>query len=153
MKDTRPLIGISVGDPAGIGPEITAKALALPEIYEICRPLVVAESQMMREAIRFSGLGLEVRPVSAPGEGLYRCGVIDVLDMKNIDAKEIRYKTVSAETGRASFEYVRKVIELAMAGKIDATVTGPINKEANNTAGFHYSGHTEIYADFTKTRD
>ena len=78
---------------------------------------------------------------------------MDVLDMKNIDAGKIRYKTVSAETGRASFEYVRKVIELAMAGKIDATVTGPINKEAINRAGFHYSGHTEIYADLTKTRD
>jgi 4-phospho-D-threonate 3-dehydrogenase / 4-phospho-D-erythronate 3-dehydrogenase len=153
MKEMRPLIGISAGDPAGIGPEITAKALALSEIYEACRPLVVAESSMMREAIRFSGLGLEVRPVGAPGEGVYQSGVLDVLDMRNIDAGKIRYKMVSAETGRASFEYVRKVIELAMAEKIDATVTGPINKEAINKAGFHYAGHTEIYADLTNTRD
>jgi 4-hydroxythreonine-4-phosphate dehydrogenase len=149
----KPLIGISVGDPAGIGPEITAKALLLPEIYEICRPLTVAEAEMMADAVRFSKLHQDIHSVSTPEEGLYRCGVMDVLDMKNIDAGKIRHKTVSAETGRASFEYVRKVIELAMAGKIDATVTGPINKEAINRAGFHYSGHTEIYADLTKTRN
>ena len=91
----KPLIGISVGDPAGIGPEITAKALSLPEIYELCRPLIVAESQMMREAVRFSGLGLQVRSVAAPGEGLFRCGVLDVLYLKNIDGASILYKTVS----------------------------------------------------------
>jgi 4-hydroxythreonine-4-phosphate dehydrogenase len=149
----KPLIGISVGDPAGIGPEITAKALAMPEIYEMCRPLVVAESRMMREAVRFSGLELEVRAVAAPGEGLFRCGVLDVLDLKNIEPAAIRHKVAAAETGRASFEYVKKVIDLAMAGEIDATVTGPISKEAINLAGFKYAGHTEIYADFTHTKD
>jgi len=153
MKDSRPLIAISVGDPAGIGPEITAKALALPDIYDICRPLAVGEAKMMAEAVRFSQLQLEIHPVFAPEQGLYRCGGVDVLDLKNIDAGKIRYKAVSEETGRASFEYVRKAIELAQAGKVDATVTGPINKEAINRAGFHYSGHTEIYADLTKTRD
>jgi 4-hydroxythreonine-4-phosphate dehydrogenase len=73
--------------------------------------------------------------------------------VKNIDAKSIRHKVVSPECGRASFEYVRRVIELAMSHEIDATVTGPINKEAINRAGFHYSGHTEIYADLTRTED
>ena len=67
--------------------------------------------------------------------------------------KSIQHKTISADYGRASFEYVKKVIELAMAKEVDATVTGPISKEAINLAGFHYSGHTEIYADFTHTRD
>ncbi len=153
MEKFRPLIGISVGDPAGIGPEITAKALVLPWIYELCRPLVVAEAEMMKEAIRFSGLDLQIDPVSSPREGLYQLGTMDVLDMKNIDAKSIRHKIVSADCGRASFEYVEKVIELAMSKEIDATVTGPINKEAINRAGFHYSGHTEIYADFTHTKD
>ena len=153
MNKYRSLIGISVGDPAGIGPEITAKALSFPEIYEICRPLAVGEPQMMRDAIRFSGLDLKIHPVSSPKEGLYQFATIDVLDLKNIDAKSITHKIVSADCGRASFEYVRKVIELALAKEIDATVTGPINKEALNRAGFHYSGHTEIYADFTRTRD
>lgn len=153
MKLFRPLIGISVGDPAGIGPEITAKALSLPELYEICRPLVVAEGEMIKEAIRFSNLGLSIHSVSSPKEGLYQHGTIDLIDLKNIDGKQIKHKTISAEYGRASFEYVKKVIELAMAREIDATVTGPISKEAINLAGFHYSGHTEIYAELTGTKD
>ena len=149
----RPLIGISVGDPAGIGPEITARALSLPEIYSLCRPLVVAESEMMKEAIQFSKLILKTYTVSSPKEGLYQFGTIDLLDLKNVDGKSVQHKTISADYGRASFEYVRKVIELAMAKQIDATVTGPISKEAINLAGFHYSGHTEIYADLTQTKD
>jgi len=153
MVDDRPLIGISVGDPAGIGPEITAKAVSLPEVYELCKPLVIAETEMMKEAIKFSNLNLKIHAVLSPKEGLYQRGMIDILDMKNIDGKSIRHKVVSADCGRASFEYVRKVIELAMSKEIDATVTGPINKEAINRAGFHYSGHTEIYADLTHTKD
>ena len=153
MTDHRPLIGISVGDPAGIGPEITAKSLSLPEIYTLCKPLAVAETEMMKEAIRFSGLNLKTRPVSSPAEGRYTAGTIDILDLQNIDARSIQYKKVSAPTGRASFEYIKKVIDLALAKEIDATVTGPINKEAINSAGFHYSGHTEIYADYTRTKD
>ena len=153
MQSDRPLIGISVGDPAGIGPEITAKALALPEIYKLCKPLVVAGAEMMKEAVRFSGLDLKIHTISSPKEGIFQSGTLDVLDMKNIDVKSIRHKVISAEYGRASFEFVKKVIELAMAKEIDATVTGPINKEAINRAGFHYSGHTEIYANLTHTKD
>jgi 4-hydroxythreonine-4-phosphate dehydrogenase len=149
----RPLIGISVGDPAGIGPEITAKALSSPEIYELCKPLGVADAGMMREAIKFSNLNLKIHTILSPKEGLYQFGTIDLVDLKNIDGTLIRHKTISADYGRASFEYVKKVIELAMAKEIDASVTGPISKEAINLAGFHYSGHTEIYADLTKTRD
>jgi 4-hydroxythreonine-4-phosphate dehydrogenase len=142
-----------VGDPAGIGPEITAKALALPEIYKLCKPLVVAEAEMMKEAVRFSGLDLKIHAIPSPKEGIFQFRTLDVLDMRNINAKSIRHKVISAEYGRSSFEYVKKVIELAMAREIDATVTGPINKEAINLAGFHYSGHTEIYADLTQTKD
>jgi 4-hydroxythreonine-4-phosphate dehydrogenase len=149
----RPLTGISAGDPAGIGPEIIAKALSLPEIYEVCRPLVVGEAEMMREAIKFSKLDLKINILSSPKEGLFQFKTVDVLDMKNIDAKSISHKIVSGDCGRASFEYVKKVIGLALSGEVDATVTGPISKEAINLAGFHYSGHTEIYADLTHTRD
>jgi len=149
----RPILGVSAGDPAGIGPEITAKALALPEIYEICNPLVVAEAEVMRGAVRFSGLDLKIHVVSSPRGGLYQPGTIDLLDLKNVDGKSVRHKSILAEYGRASFEYVKKVIELALEKEIDATVTGPISKEAINLAGFHYSGHTEIYADLTRTKD
>lgn len=153
MNRYRPLIGISVGDPAGIGPEITAKALASSEIYQLCRPLIVAEEEMMRDAVQFSGLNLKIHAISSLKEGLFQLGVLDILDLKNIDAKSIKHKIILSDCGRASFEYVKKVIELAMTKEIDATVTGPISKEAINLAGFHYSGHTEIYADLTQTKD
>jgi len=153
LSDKRPLIGISVGDPAGIGPEITAKALNLKEIYGLCRPLVVSDGTVMTEAIRFSELPLETRAIQKPAEGMYEYGTIDVLDMKNVDMNDLKYKTVAAMTGKASFEYIEKVIKLALAGQIDATVTGPIHKEAINAAGVHYAGHTEIYGDMTGTKD
>jgi 4-hydroxythreonine-4-phosphate dehydrogenase len=149
----KPLIGISVGDPAGIGPEITAKALSLSEIYDLCRPLAVADAEMMKEAIQFSQLDLRIHAVSSPNEGLYRFGRIDVLDRKNIVRTPIQHKTISADYGRASFDCVKKVIELALSKEIDATVTGPISKEAINLAGYPYSGHTEIYADLTGTKN
>jgi 4-hydroxythreonine-4-phosphate dehydrogenase len=152
-RTDRPLIGISVGDPGGIGPEVTVKALALPQTYRICRPLVVADAALMREAVRVAGAVVELRAVRSPAEGTYRPGVIDVLDLGNVDLGRLRYGMVSAEQGRASFEFVRRLIELALAGEIDATVTGPIHKEALNLAGFRYAGHTEIYADLTGTRD
>jgi 4-hydroxythreonine-4-phosphate dehydrogenase len=149
----RPLIGISVGDPSGIGSEIVAKALALEEIYAICRPLAVSDFDLMRDAVRIATVQLELNRVSDPAEGRYEFGCIDVLDMHNVHMPEHVYKKVTSENGKASFEYIKKVIDLAMAGKLDATVTGPIHKEALNLAGFHYAGHTEIYSDLTNTKD
>jgi 4-hydroxythreonine-4-phosphate dehydrogenase len=154
MSKIRPLIGISVGDPAGIGPEITAKALSVKEIYDICRPLVIAEKEMMKAATILCGLDQTIHVVSSPHKGKYILGSIDMLNLKNIKPQQVVYKKISAECGRASFEYIRKVIQLAMEGEIDATVTGPIHKEALNMAGYHqYAGHTEIYGDLTKTKD
>lgn len=150
---TLPLLGISVGDPAGIGPEITAKALNEKSVYDICRPLVVSDLQVMNAAIEFSGLDLTTRAVKSPAEGSYEFGTIDVLDMKNVDMSKLKYKTISAMTGKASYEYIEKVIQLAMAKEIDATITGPINKEAIAAAGIKEAGHTEIYARMTGTKD
>ncbi|MBN1867916.1 4-hydroxythreonine-4-phosphate dehydrogenase PdxA [Candidatus Sumerlaeota bacterium] len=158
MRPDLPIVAISVGDPAGIGPEIAAKALAEPDLYDCARPLVVSDLGVMREAIRFSNLSLDVRAVDDasiddPSAGKYEPGVLDVLDMRNVDLAALEYGTIAAESGRAAFECVRKVIELALAGKVHATVTGPIHKESINLAGFHYAGHTEIYADLTGTKD
>lgn len=153
MKQNRPILGISVGDPSGIGPEITAKALNERNMYDICRPLVVSDMEVMRAAIAFSGLSLELNPVETPSDGIYECGIIDILDMKNIDLSRLVYKQVSPLGGKASYEYIEKVIELAMAGEIAATITGPIHKEAINAAGIHEVGHTEIYAKLTGTKD
>ncbi len=149
-----PLLGISMGDPGGIGPEITAKSLALEKIYKICRPLVIGTKDLMENALKFSNItGFKINAVKDPADGLYQFGTMDVYEMDNLPLSQLKHKTVTADQGRASFEYVAKVIELAMAKKIDGTVTGPINKAAINSAGFHYAGHTEIYADKTGAKD
>ncbi len=149
----KPIIGISVGDPSGIGPEITAKTLAQAEIYEICYPLVVSDFDVMKEAVQIARVPVELHQVQSPQQGEYNYGTIDILDMDNVDMSRHVYKKVTAESGKASFEYIQRVIELALSREIDATVTGPIHKEAISLAGYNYSGHTEIYADFTNTRD
>ena len=153
MDKARPIVGISVGDPGGIGPEVTVKALAVPKVYEQCRPLVIGDASVVRDALRFTDLSLVVNAVDAPEKGIYKLGVVDVLDMGNMPIDQVQYGVVTAQQGRASFEYVAKNIELAMAHRMDATVTGPINKAAINEAGFHFAGHTEIYAKMTGTRD
>lgn len=153
MDKARPIVGISVGDPGGIGPEVTVKALAVPRVYEQCRPLVIGDASVVRDALRFTGLSLAVNAVDSPEKGIFKLGVVDVLDMGNMPIGQVQYGVVTAQQGRASFEYVAKNIELAMAHRMDATVTGPINKAAINEAGFHYAGHTEIYAKMTGTRD
>lgn len=148
-----PLLGITMGDPGGIGPEICAKALSLPQTHEVCRPLVIGDAAVMRNAVDFCGLDLEVRALDNPEDGDYRQGLVEVLDLRNLPLEKLVHKRPTAEQGRASFEYIKTAIELALAGRLDGTVTAPISKEAINAAGFHYAGHTEIYAQFTGTKD
>lgn len=148
-----PLLGITMGDPGGIGPEVCAKALDDPEIYALCRPLIIGDASVMADAVRFSGLRLEVHSCRSPEEGRFTHGTIDVLDLTNLPVSQLQYKTVTPAQGRASFEYIDRAITLALAGEINGTVTGPINKAAINCAGYRYAGHTEIYGDKTGTRD
>ena len=153
IEKRRPIIGISVGDPGGIGPEITAKALNLRELYFHCRPLVIGDVLLMQDAARIAGLTQKINSVNNPSKGIYEYGTIDVIDMKNVNMQSLQFKKVTTMQGKACFEYIRKVIELAIQKKIDATVTGPIHKEALQLAGCNYPGHTEIFADLTETKD
>jgi 4-hydroxythreonine-4-phosphate dehydrogenase len=141
-----------MGDPAGIGPEIIVKALSRKALYDTCRPLVFGDAEVMREAVRLVEASMDIRPVSAVSEAGFVPGILDVLDLNNIKRPLPPYGKVSAEAGDAAFQSIRKVIDCAMAGEIDATVTAPINKEALQLAGHAFSGHTEIYAHFTHTR-
>nr|WP_197281940.1 4-hydroxythreonine-4-phosphate dehydrogenase PdxA [Dethiosulfatarculus sandiegensis] len=151
--EKKPILGITMGDPGGIGPEICAKSLALPEIYETCRPLVVGDAGIMANAVNFCDLDLKVNPINSPEEGKYQLGVIDVLDMKNMPLEKLAHKQNTARQGQACYEYITKAIDLALDDQIDGTVTAPISKAALNAAGHHFAGHTEIYADRTKTKD
>lgn len=148
------IIGITMGDPASIGPEITAKALSDPSVYERCKPLVVGDVPVMEEALKITGLSgkLKIHTIGDVSEALFEYATIDVYHMGMVDMDKLQRGKVSAMAGNAAFQYVKKVIGLAMDHKIDATVTNALNKEAMNLAGHHYSGHTEIYADYTGTR-
>lgn len=150
----KPILGITMGDPAGIGPEITIKALAKKSIYESCRPIVVGDARVMEKAVSLVNCkDIRIHPVKAVEDALFRFGTIDVYDLNNTDMDALEYGKVSAMAGDAAFTSVKKVIELAMDKKVDATITNPLNKEAMNLAGHHFSGHTEIYAESTGTKD
>ena len=140
-----------MGDPASIGPEVAVKALASPSIYERCNPLLVGDAEICRKTIAHYKLNLDVNPVYAVNDAKFEFGTIDVYDLK-YDSAEIVTGQNSTAAGDAAFRSVVKVIELAMDKEIDATVTGPINKESIHLAGHFFSGHTEIYAHYTNTK-
>ena len=147
------IIGITMGDPASIGPEITVKALGDPAIYDRCRPVIIGDACVMEAARKIVGReDIKIHAVSSISECLFTPGIIDVYDMKIVDMDKLESGKVSVMAGNAAFQYVLKVIELAMAGDLDGTVTNALNKESINLAGHHFSGHTEIYAEFTGTK-
>ena len=151
---TLPILAITLGDPCGAGPEITAKACADRKIYEICKPLIIGDPCVVAQALVFTGLDrvLKVHGVSKVEDAVFQYGTIDVYDTKTItDITTLKIGTVNPIGGEAAFQYVKTAIELAMAGAVNGTVTNAISKEAINLAGHHYSGHTEIYSHFTKT--
>lgn len=158
MAGTRPIVGITMGDPAGNGPELTVKALADAALYERCRPLVVGDAKMIEQAKGFVGHPeIKVRPVESVADAKFEAGIIDVYHLDLVkDVASFKLGEVSAEGGMAAFQSVREVIELAMDGEIDATVTNALNKEAMNLAlapeGMRFDGHTEIYATYTHTK-
>jgi 4-hydroxythreonine-4-phosphate dehydrogenase len=149
----RPILGITMGDPAGCGPEITIKALSRKEIYEECKPLVVGDIRMFEDSLRILKLEdvFRLNKVSAVSQAKFEYGTIDVYHLDLVDMGKFAYGKVSKMCGEAAFQCVIKVIDLAMKGEIDGTVTNALNKEAINLAGHHYSGHTEIYAEYTHT--
>ena len=148
-----PVIGIPMGDPAGIGPEIVVKSLADPEIYAVCKPVVVGERGVMEQALGFCGLDLEMNVVDTAAEGRYEHGVIDLIDLHNVDVAELKIGEIQAMGGQAAFDYIKTVTELALAREVDAIATTPINKESLKVAGVPYIGHTEILEDLTDTHN
>lgn len=149
----RALVGITTGDPAGIGPEIAAKALNEKGIYALCKPLVIGDLKVMKQGCEIAKVNLEAKSIQNPIEGNYQYGTIDVVDMNNVNLDKLVHGRVSKMAGQASLEYIYKAIDLAMKGDIDATVTNPIHKEAINQAGSPYPGHTEIFKERTSSKD
>jgi 4-hydroxythreonine-4-phosphate dehydrogenase len=153
FDNKKPIIGITMGDAAGIGPEIINKALSLEEIYQICRPVVIGDADVLAEAQEVAGTNISINKIRELSDASFIHGVMDVLDLDNIELENLRMGKPQKMTGRASFEYIEKAIELAMKGDIQAITTAPISKEALHLAGYNYPGHTEILAEHTNTKD
>ncbi len=146
MAERIPHLGITMGDPTGAGPELIVKALASLEVRGLCRSVVIGDAAVMRAAAQIVGIPTEIRVVSYPGEVEGKEGVIPVIDLKNVNLAELVRGRVAASGGAAAYAALEAATKLALAGEIDAIVTAPLNKEALNLAGYHYSGHTEILA-------
>ena len=143
-------IAITMGDPCGIGPEITLKACADPR--RTVPVVVIGDVGVLARADRVVGTHLTIRPVASVDEAAFEPGTVDVLTEGSLPA-DLRWGTLDARAGAASFQYVRRGIQLAMAGEVLALVTAPINKEALRMSGVPYPGHTEILADLSGTTD
>lgn len=144
------IVGITMGDAAGVGPEIIIKALADEEVYQNCNLLVIGDAKRLEQAIEIIGADLQVVKVKKPEEAKYEYGKIDCLDM-DLLPEDLPFGVVNAKAGDAAFRYVERAIELAKNREIDVICTAPLNKEAMHLGGHNYPGHTEILADLTDT--
>lgn len=149
----KPIIGITLGDTSGIGPEIIAKSLFIKEIYELSHPLVIGDANAMKEGVTIAQVPLRVRSIREVKEAKFEYGTIDVIDLRNLEVNKIEMGQISKTAGKASVEFIQKAVQLALKGEIHAMATAPINKEAMNKAGYKYTGHTELLAQLTNTQD
>jgi len=149
----KPIVAVTMGDPAGIGPEIIVKSVIDKEVLDVCRPLVIGEKNVLEKAIKITGLNLKIQEIENPDDGNYNSNILVLLNLNNIDISKFEYGKVSATCGKASFEYIKTSIELALEKKVAAVATAPINKIALQLAGIDLIGHTEIFGKLTGTND
>ncbi len=149
----RAKLAITMGDPAGIGAEIIVKSLNKTEVYDKCIPIVIGDYYAIKSALDFCNISLEINIIDSCSNAYGKFGTIDLINLDYLSENSWEYKKNSKICGEASFNYVTYGINLALKGDVDAVVTAPISKEAINLAGHNYSGHTEIFADYTNTKD
>ncbi len=152
-ENNRPILGLTMGDPAGIGPEVIAKALARRAVRELCRPIVIGSRPVMEETVRSLRLRLRMVTVHEHTQSWGSSVEVPVLDPLERPLGKFRAGVVAEKTGAASVAFIETAVRLAQAGCVDAIVTGPINKEAINLAGCHYPGHTELLAALTNSEE
>ena len=149
----RPVVGITMGDPAGIGPEIIVKAILEYDINRICRPVVIGDAEVIKKILKTCRLRAEIKVIEKIASAPAGSGKIEIVDLHNIDVKGLKYGVPGKACGSAAVSYIKKAAELALSKKIDAITTAPINKEIINAAGFQYPGHTELLAELAGTKD
>src|SRR3990172_3630270 len=148
-----PIIGMTIGDVSGVGPEVCVKALQKQEIWEISRPLMIGDAKAIERIAKVLGVAAPVRAVASVADARFDHGILEVLQATDVDLTTIPWGQVNAEAGKASVQFIEKAIALAKSGEIAAIAAAPINKEAINQAGCPYPGHTEMLAALTDTKD
>jgi 4-hydroxythreonine-4-phosphate dehydrogenase len=143
----KPKIAITMGDAAGIGPEITVKCLAHPDVYRWCNPVVLGDARVVSQAIALTKSAVEVRPVQDIAGARFEHGTIDVLDYHNIDVDSLRMGVVDAKNGDAAVLYTKEAGRMCLDGEVEAMVSAPLNKESMRAAGYKYEGQTQILAE------
>lgn len=146
-------IAVPIGDPAGVGPEIVAKAVADESVFNVANCVVVGDKRVIENAIKIVGADLTINTITEPEEGEYKEGVLNLIDLDNVNMPEFEFGKVNGMCGKAAYEYIAKSIELANAGKVDAVATTPINKESLRAGNINFIGHTEIFGALTNTED
>ncbi len=147
MTGSKPILAVTMGDPAGSGPELIVKGLADPAVRAACRPLVIGDLGVMREAVRITRATVALGAVAAPAETRDDPGAIDVLDLGNVPLAKLQRATISPMSGQAAYEYIRRAVSLTQAGTTDAVVTSALNKASLHAAGHRFDGHTELLAE------
>jgi 4-hydroxythreonine-4-phosphate dehydrogenase len=150
---SKPIIGMTMGDPAGVGPEIIVKALNQKEVYEASRPLLIGDAAVIRQAMDFCGIQLQINKVEKPSDGKYTFGTIDIIDLANVDITKLEIGKIQAAGGQAAYDYIKKAAQLATNKDVDAIATTPINKESLKAAKVPHIGHTEILEELTNTKN
>ncbi len=144
--ETRPILAVTMGDPAGCGPEIVAQVAASGAVGEVARIICVGDAATLERAFGIIGQPGQVRRIDRVDEARFEAGALDVLDLRNVDLARLAWGKVQAMAGQAAFEAVDRAIALALAGEVDGIVTSALNKEALRLAGHAYDGHTELLA-------
>jgi 4-phospho-D-threonate 3-dehydrogenase / 4-phospho-D-erythronate 3-dehydrogenase len=153
MTDARPVLAVTMGDPAGIGPEIAVRALLSPEVRGISRSFLIGDARVFERALAACGITASLNRIAGPETLADRDGVIDVMHQETVDPAALQIGKVQALGGEAAYAAIRTSIELAMAGRVAGIATTPINKESLKAAKIPFIGHTEMFADQTGARE
>ena len=149
----KPFVAVPIGDPAGVGPEIVVKSVASKEVFDVARVVVVGDAKVLENACKIMNVDLRINKIDNPEDGDYSEGVLNLIDLDNIDMDQFEFGKVNGLCGKAAFAYIEKSIQLANDGLVDAVATTPINKESLRAGDINFIGHTEIFGELTNTED
>jgi 4-hydroxythreonine-4-phosphate dehydrogenase len=143
----KPILAVTMGDAAGTGPELIAKAFPLPEVRGVCRPVVIGDATTLRAAAEITRAPVTIRVIGSAAEATDNPALVEVVDLANVDAAQLTRGKISPMCGKAAYEFIKRAVELTLAGESHAVVTSAINKAALHAAGHHFDGHTELLAE------